>query len=135
MSVPAPLPKLPVGCVLCFFLEVKGWGVKLTTHPILAPRLSMGGAIPLLPPYTFLASTAENLFTVAFLSHVIVPQLVSKLPVLYAPDIELPCLRESTNLLSQMNPVYVMSIYYVNIHSNIILPSTLRSSNRSFIFN
>lgn len=29
-----------------------GWGVKLTTHVHLEPRLTMGGAIPLVPPHS-----------------------------------------------------------------------------------
>ena len=53
-------------------------GVKLTTHLLLVPRLTMGGAIPLLPSYTFVACTETVL---QFLN----PYCLKK------PDIHLQC--------------------------------------------
>jgi len=37
-------------------------------------------------------------------------------------------------VLSQMNPVHILSLYFYNIHSNVILPSTPTASERCLSF-
>jgi hypothetical protein len=44
-----------------FFPGVKRRGVILTAHLHLAPRLTVGGAILLLPPYAFIAETGVKI--------------------------------------------------------------------------
>jgi len=46
--------KLPILC---------GWGVKLTTHLHLVPKLRMSGGIPVLPLHAFIALTGKK-FTI-----------------------------------------------------------------------
>jgi len=41
--------------------RIHGQGMKLTTHLHLVPRLSMSGAVPLLPIYAFIAWTGKIL--------------------------------------------------------------------------
>jgi hypothetical protein len=49
------------------------------------------------------------------------------------PEGSLPCSQDPTTgpILSQINPVHNFPSYFPNIHSNIILPSTPRSSELS----
>jgi len=39
----------------CFPREYSGWGMKLTTHILLVPKLRMHGAVPPLPQCIFMA--------------------------------------------------------------------------------
>jgi hypothetical protein len=46
-----------IGQQRLFLQEFSGWDMKLTTHLHLEPRLRIHGAIPLVPPYSFMTST------------------------------------------------------------------------------
>jgi hypothetical protein len=65
------VPSIAVIAVLAFFDFVfchDNHGVVLTTHPLLAPRSLMSGAIPLLPLWVFGACYRVNFTTMAILS-------------------------------------------------------------------
>lgn len=47
---------------------LSSWGMKLTTHLHLVPRLRISGATLLLPLYAFLAWTGKTLFIYLFIS-------------------------------------------------------------------
>jgi hypothetical protein len=53
----------PPSCVIgidgCFSEDKAGRGVKLTTHLHLVPKLRLSRAVPLLPPYAFMAAQEQ----------------------------------------------------------------------------
>jgi hypothetical protein len=72
-----------------------------------------------------------------FLEKLIIPQLIKKLHCLLRNPYFHCCIHERTPpvpILSHMNPVYNFPLCLTKIHSNIILPSTPRSSELSLPF-
>jgi hypothetical protein len=103
----------------------------------------MRGAIPTLPQYVFMewwlikhrdifnqpTNSMEQITSWEVVQKVKIPHLSWNLKVHYhihkCPPLAF--------ILSHMNPVHTFPHYFPNIHSNIILPSTPRSSDLSYV--
>jgi hypothetical protein len=67
--------------------------------------------------------------TRVFLEKLTVLQLVKKFPAFYGTRTLITVLTTVSHMsLSQANPIHALTVYFFNIHLNIILPSTPRSS-------